>query len=329
MKQAKFFHLQPNIKLLLEGLGIDSSGALRQARLPEDLFDQSEIKLDTGAYFRLWHGLEASSSGRELPLELGSALTPEFFSPPLFASLCSPNMNVALSRLSAYKRLIGPMHLQLDIGSITKVRLNLYHSSQPLPRCLGTTEVVFLTHLIRLATRSNITPRYVRLKHLPDNMARYSDYFGTSPVVAEHFEIAFDARDATRPFLTENTEMWKCFEPSLNVRLKDLDKHASTTERVKSVLLELLPSGESRVEQVAKRLAMSARTLQRRLSQEEYSYQTVLNMTREELAQHYLSNSSLSQAEISFLLGFQDSNSFIRAYHQWTGSSPGQYRRTL
>ena len=116
------------------------------------------------------------------------------------------------------------------------------------------------------------------------------------------------------------------FEPELKKRLSDLKKDATVSQRVKSALLEMLPSGESSMEEVAATLAMSKRTLQRKLSAEDVNFQMVLSNTRKELAHHYLVNSTMSQAEISYLLGFQDTNSFIRAYSAWTGSSPGQYR---
>ena len=87
---------------------------------------------------------------------------------------------------------------------------------------------------------------------------------------------------------------------------------ASMGQRVKSALLEMLPGGQSTIEATASRLAMSKRTLQRHLHDESVGYQEVLNETRQELAQHYLANSAISPAEISYLLGFQDGNSFIR-----------------
>jgi AraC-like DNA-binding protein len=55
----------------------------------------------------------------------------------------------------------------------------------------------------------------------------------------------------------------------------------------------------------------------------------VLNRTREELARHYLGSSALTGAEISFLLGFEDPNSFFRAFHSWTGETPERVRTTL
>jgi AraC-like DNA-binding protein len=65
---------------------------------------------------------------------------------------------------------------------------------------------------------------------------------------------------------------------------------------------------------------------QRRLKVEGVSFRDVLNMTRERIARHYLRNSNMTGAEISFLLGFEDPNSFFRAFHGWTGTTPERAR---
>ena len=94
-------------------------------------------------------------------------------------------------------------------------------------------------------------------------------------------------------------------------------------------LLELLPSGDASTQAVSKKLGLSTRTLQRRLSTEGGSFQLVLKETREELARHYLKSSTMSGAEISFLLGFEDPNSFFRAFHTWTGETPEGVRTVM
>ena len=116
------------------------------------------------------------------------------------------------------------------------------------------------------------------------------------------------------------------FEAGLRKRLPDLNGEASIAQRVRSTLLEMLPSGQSSIKEAARRLAMSKRSLQRLLSDESSSFKEILNATRKELAQHYLARSSISPGEISYLLGFQDSNSFIHS-GGWTGTTPGEYRR--
>ena len=80
---------------------------------------------------------------------------------------------------------------------------------------------------------------------------------------------------------------------------------------------------------VARKLAMSKRTLQRRLSTEGTTFREILQDTREALAKHYLGQTSLSAQEISFLLGFDEPNSFYRAFNDWTGETPDGMRQQL
>ncbi len=106
-----------------------------------------------------------------------------------------------------------------------------------------------------------------------------------------------------------------------------MDIDASFARRVRSALLELLPSGQSSIENIIKMLGVSKRTLQRRLSEESTTFQKELNQIREELARHYLINSNISSSEVSFLIGFDDPNSFVRAFHLWTGKTPETVRK--
>ena len=94
-------------------------------------------------------------------------------------------------------------------------------------------------------------------------------------------------------------------------------------ERVRAALFELLPSARSTLKAVAQELNTSPRTLQRRLAEEGLSYRYVLDNTRAQLAKHYLKRTQLKKAEIAFLLGYEDPNSFYPAFRSWTGTTPG------
>jgi AraC-like DNA-binding protein len=91
-------------------------------------------------------------------------------------------------------------------------------------------------------------------------------------------------------------------------------------------LLAALPSRLVTVEAVARKLALSPRTLQRQIMAEGTSYQRILRETRESLARHYLERTALPASEISLLLGFDEPNSFYRAFKTWTGTSPEKAR---
>ena len=330
MKQASRFAVNKGWKILLADMGINVNDVLRLANLPEDLFLRQDASISVSEYCQLWRGMEQLAGVEQLPLMIGQAISAEVFDPPIFASFCSPNLITAFDRLQHYKRLIGPMYLALEnTEDFFGATIECYGREEELPLSLSLSELVFFTQLARLATRHRVVPIWVSTPNLPDNLEAYEAFFGTELRQGNHTEIRFTLADAQRPFLTENANLWSFFEGDLNKRLSDLDSQATTAERLKSLLLEMLPSGLTAMEPAAARLAMSKRTLQRKLTAEGTSFQEILQQTRVDLAQHYLSESELSQGEISFLLGFQDTNSFIRAYSSWTGQPPGQFRQAM
>jgi AraC-like DNA-binding protein len=327
VKQATRFCVQPGWKVLITDIGINPALVLKLSGLPADLFARKDARMTPTEYFRLWSGLEQAAGTEVLPLKIGQHISVEAFDPPIFASLCSANLNTALQRLSQFKRLIGPLILLVEVTAHqTTVTLDCSGDSEQLPRSLGAAELVFMTQLARLGTRKRVVPLRVELVELPLERGAYQEYFGVPLSKGSVHRLTFSASDAEQPFLTENAAMWNFFEAGLVSKLSDLDIEASMKERVRSALLEMLPAGQSAIEGVADRLAMSKRSLQRRLSEESSNYQEVLNTTRRELAHSYLSRSSASLGEIAYLLGFQDGNSFIRAFRGWTGQTPGEYR---
>ncbi len=327
MKYASNFALNTNWKLLLNDLGINLEDALRLASLPLDLFNRKDASLTPVQYFNFWHAIEQLAGINDLPLKIGQMITVELFDPAIFACICSPNFNIVIQRLSEFKRLIGPMQLQVAIDNdTTTLELKFYNVSTPTPQSLAMSELVFFAQLARICTRHQVIPLKVTLPDLPNNLAEYKTFFGVLPQKSEHISIVFSRQDAERPFLTANPTMWSFFEPNLQRSLIQLDEDATVSEKVKAILLENLPAGLCTIEDVAQRLAMSKRTLQRLLLEEQTNFKTLLDTTRQSLAQHYLEKSSMSTGEISFLLGFQEHNSFSRAFKNWTGNTPQEYR---
>ena len=320
------FAINPGWRLLLRDMGVDAANVLRRAQLPGDLFGRERAYLDTDAYFALWRAVEQEAQDPVLPLRVGQAISVEAFDPPVFAAVCSPNLGVALPRIARYKRLVCPLLLAVEHD---EARLVLgFHwpdATRPPPMMLAVTELVYFVQLARLATRERIVPLAVTAPELPSAPEAYAAHLGVA-LTRGPPAVTFSAADAARPFLTANDAMWSFFEPELARRLAELEAEASAEARVRAALMELLPTGGASVEAVAARLGTSKRTLQRRLGTEGTSFQRVLDGTREQLARHYLRRSSMTGAEISFLLGFEDPNSFFRAFHAWTGTTPEQAR---
>lgn len=333
MAGSATFPIDPAWRLLLKDLGIRADRLLRRAGLPDDLFSRSDRGLTTREYFGLWHSLDVEADDPLLPLRLVNTLQAEAFVPPIFAALCSANMAQAAQRLATYKKLIAPMRLDVSVGRQGDLALSpqWIEANDDVPFVLVATELAFLIRLARLATREPITALRVVLPHLPAaaQVAAYTEFFGIAVRKGSVSSLTMSANDANRPFLTQNDAMWRVFEPELRRRLGELDAAASHAQRVRAALLELLPSGQSSIEDVARRLFVSTRTLQRRLGAEDESFRAIVNRTREDLARHYLTRTGLSATEIGFLLGFEDPNSFFRAFQDWTGETPEGVRRPV
>jgi AraC-like DNA-binding protein len=195
------------------------------------------------------------------------------------------------------------------------------------PMSLVVMELLFCVTLARMGTREEIRPICVTTRVLPSHLALYESYVGAPMERGTAHCVTFSAADATRPFLTSDEAMWAAFEPELRKRLANLEVAATTTQRVRAALLEGLPSGLVTIDAIARKLAVSKRTLQRRVDAEGGNFQQILNETREKLARHYLKRTTMPAAEISFMLGFDETNSFYRAFKTWTGATPEQVRR--
>jgi AraC-like DNA-binding protein len=328
MANDKAYFVSPGWKVLLHDLGLDARAVLRRAELTEDLFVRDKSPLSQQEYFRLWTAIDDEADDPSLPLRIGAAVSVESFDPPMFAALCSKDLNGALSRVSHYKRLIAPMALHVDVSdAATTLEIEWLDLTTAPPVSLLLAELVFFVQLARIAIRVRVCPIEVISPILPKPRGEYTKFFGVPVRQGNRLRLQFASADASRPFLSANEAMWALFETELNRRLSDLTESATSEDRVHAALLELLPSGEGSMHAVAKKLGTSSRTLQRRLTAEGLRFQTVLDNTRAALAKHYLRTSAMSGAEISFLLGFEDPNSFFRAFNAWTGTTPERVRR--
>lgn len=321
------FTVGPSGRALLADLGISLPDVLRRAGLPMAVYAHETAELTTAEFYAFWRALAEESGDPLLPIRIGEAIRAEIFDPPMFSAFCSPNLTVAAARLTTYKKLIGPLRLTVDTtAGATRLEMHWPDADQA-PDVLMLMELIFWVALARIATREDVRPLSFAapVATTPAQAAAYRDYLGTPIERSSVPAVTFSRTDAERPFLTANDRMWEYFEPGLRQRLTAFDTEPTTAELVHQALLRLLPAGSATVDAVARELAISGRTLQRRLQLEDSSFQAVLRDTREALARHYLAASRMSPGEIAYLLGYDDINSFYRAFHAWTGRTPAGY----
>lgn len=323
------YSVSPGWRVILEDMGVSVTHLLHRAGAPSDLFSRTS-RLSPELYNALWSALEAEVQvERPLPILVAEAISTEALDPPLLAAMCCQNLHHAAERLAEYKPLIGPIRLEVEARSEGLRLVKRWPADAAPTPVLGHTELLFWVAITRLATRRAVSPTQVTAPMVPSVPAPFREYLGVDVERARDWSLSFSWEDATRPFLTANQEKWRFFEPGLQDQLSELTDGVGFSDRVQVALMELLPSGNDTVEAVARKLAVSKRTLQRRLREEDTTFQRQLRTTREGLARYYLQQSELSAPEVSFLLGYADPNSFYRAFKSWTGQTPESVRAAV
>lgn len=159
-------------------------------------------------------------------------------------------------------------------------------------------------------------------------VAPYHAWFGV-PVEFEASENALwmdrAALSMTQP--SADPELLKYVEAHAARLLAALPKEGTPfVQQVRSLLLRELPLGLCEQERVARRLAVSTRTLQRRLAEAGMTFQHLLDEVRAAMAHRLLREERASIQDTAFTLGYADVQSFYRAFKRWTNTTPQQWR---
>lgn len=322
------FILDGRYQDLLTAHHLDVESALRKANLPGDSFKKEHPTMSEKGYYDFMAAVGDQLDDSFVPIEIATTDQIETFSPPLFAAYCSRNGKIFINRLAKYKKLIGPLSFKIHENN-TSISITLSISDDHqynIPNFVVLGEFAFLLGVLRKATKVSINPQKIEMKN-PDDNPKIIDFFNLAAVKGEENTITFSKKDLELNFISYNQAIWNYFKPELTKRLSELEVDDSISARVRSALAELLASGEFTIDDVAKKLGYSKRTLQRKLSNENTSFQKQLNSTREMLAINYLKNPNMTTNDIAYLLGYQELNSFLRAFTIWTGMSLSEYQK--
>lgn len=310
-----------------EAIGIPASALLRHAHLPTTLHLTGQT-ISTAQYFALMRSLETLAERPALGLQLIRDSETSVHPPSNLAAFHARDYREGLERLARYKRLFTPetLNLTLEKGGCA-VTVDWLHATEPEPAV--SIDITFATvmELGRRQTGHPVRPVIVEFARSDPRTPEYEAYF-QAPVRfgAERDRLVLDAGDLDRPFLAHNPELLALLTPALSQALETLDAKATIADQVTSALKQLLPNGRPDVSDVARDLAMSERTLQRRILAEGTTYRALLLRARQDMWKRLLADDALQVDEIAFLLGYQDVTSFYRAFRAWEGVTPAVWR---
>ena len=313
-------HLSLAVRARLLRLGANVSHATAAARVP------ASGEVTTEQFFDFWDAIGTSS-----PLDVGLRLAREThvheYDLSSLAALHSPDVETALTKIARYKRLCGPKDLVVERkGKEITVHTAWLHASRPAPARLVEASLASLLVLLQRGTGLPLAPKRLELVRARADEPMLLRFFGCAlRFRAKHDALVFDEALLATPFVTHNADLLGALVPSLEARLPA----RSFVDEVRAVVARRMSGERPSVEKVAHELALSPRTLQRRLGELGTSYQRLLDEVRHDAALRLLRAEHLDVTEVAFLLGFEEHNSFTRAFRGWEGTTPKRWRDSM
>jgi AraC-like DNA-binding protein len=293
--------------------------------LTPELALDGDARISPAQFCVAWGELIRLSENPRIALAIADATPAGAFGIVEYVCRSAPTLGEALRRWVRYLNLLDDaVEVGLVIESDRACLRVLRESEAPAPASHELCFALVAKQAKQLAAQPfRITA--VELAHRGDP-AGYRAWFD-APVTfgAEHTQLIFPAAVLESPLVSSDPALLQILTRAAEELQKRVPAPATLSAEVSRVLVEALRGDDATIGVVAKRLGMTERSLQRRLKDEQTSFNAVREDVRKQLASRYLAD-QLAISEISFLLGFSEPSAFFRAFKRWTGMTPLEAR---
>lgn len=330
MRKPMRFRIPSCFGALMHDMDLDPSWLFAQIGVSPDLLSRGDLVLTAQNLYTAARVLDAAIGPDKGAIAFAKACSAESGGVHVAAALCCANALQALQRLSNYWVNFFPVTSSVSFAQgIVHVDFEFYgQGDEGLPHSTPAGLLSYALQIVRLGVRRRVAPVSVELAVAPAKLSYLDNFFGCPVKRGTRNRISFSTVDALQPFLTQNQVIWKALEPELIEQASEFQETRTVAEDVRRILYDLLPQGINSAEAVARKLNASKRTLQRWLAAEGLTFIDVLTSTRCSMAKELLEQSDTPVEEIGWLLTYENSASFVRAFKGWTGVTPGAFRKT-
>jgi AraC-like DNA-binding protein len=309
---------------VLAQLGFDLDALLAGAGLQREEVENPDTVIAPSACAAVFAAAGQQRRVPNLPLQL-ALHTPVGTTPLLdYLIVSSDSVGQGLERLSRYLGLVNP-----GIG------LAVHQGSDPVrvvvERARGAfeTELTVALSLLRFRRESDeqLQAIHACFTHQPDDVSEYAEVLGC-PIRARASwnGWALSKTGMSLPLRRRDPALRRWLERQAAEILARLPATGDVRDEVRNALSGQMTAGDIGIDVVARRLATTPRTLQRRLSRAGTSFAALCDDARKQAAHTYLADNTLSIAEVTYLLGYSEPTAFHRAFRRWHGTTPHAFR---
>ncbi len=307
-------------RALLTSVGID----------PDSKVDPSVMVSDKNYYALLETIAHLDPNSIDLPLRVGATMRCGDYGAFGLAWKSALNLHDSYERAERYARVLTSVSTYQVRDAQEGVYMHLHRDGV---RSLGLrlsneASIASIVAISQEVSTAKFQPQAIFFKHsAPRSTVAHKSHFNC-PV---HFDSDMDALLVSGALLQApnrvgDSSISKFFDSHLDEALSNYDDSASLEHRVRIQVSQALSQGVPRISDIAGHLGMSGRTLQRRLSEREHSFQNLVDESRRELAMRLLKDTEYPLAEVAFLTGFSEQSAFNRAFKRWAGQTPRSFR---
>jgi len=308
----------------LEQLGYDLDALLVSAGLRRVDVESPDTYVAPSACAAVFVNADRERRVRNLALQL-ALRTPVGANPLLdYLIVSSDSVGHGLDRLTRYLRLVNPSIAIAVRDGREPVRVVVERAQGPF-----FTELTVSLCVVRFMreTDDQFRAAHVSFAHEPDDAAEYSHAFHCPVRVKASWNgVAMPKASLDLPLRRRDPALRGWLDRQAAAILSRLPATGDVRDDVRSVLSTQATAGDMSIDAVARRLGTTSRTLQRRLARAGTSFETLCDDARKQAAETYLSDTTLSIAEVTYLLGYSEPTSFHRAFKRWHGITPQAFR---
>ena len=312
-----------------ESLGIPSDRILGALKLRLDLENNQPSYLSLDQTQSIWAKAEELSGHPFFGLNMGPRVRPSYFNVVSYVAMTSDNLATAYSSFVRYMPLVseaGEMDLYHE-GSDFWIRFIPRPDETPFSRHQIESVISMVLNFSRwLIGDDKLKPSAVCFCHAsPRELSEYQKVLGVIPKFDQNFSGLKFPREILSRSLIESDNALNALHKTHAEQLLSVHLNNSWAAKVIKVIMEAGHFSMSR-EEVAEKLNISTRTLQRRLQEEGTSFLDVMDGQRKQKAEDLICRSQKSLKEVALDLGFSEPSTFYRACHRWFDSTPNVMR---
>jgi AraC-like DNA-binding protein len=318
--------------------GVDVEALAWRFGLPHDVAQLEEVTTGAEVADEMLRAVARLAGEPDVALRVAGELTSRAVTVAELAVRASANVGDALGRLARWAPLLHEgLQVSLDLaeeaaadqGAEARWILRTPQHPRGAGRYVHELVLAYAIHQMRSGAGDIAASRVWFMDARPADLSFLRAFFGTRDLAfgCEDSGFAIARASLKSPMRLAEARTLDTLATIVEGELGARPRGASLAERVAVHLAASLPEGTD-VAEVARVLHMSARTLQRRLEEEQTRFTEVLDRARLDLARRLLADPALPLADVAFRLGFADLATFSRAFKRWTGKPPGQWRRS-